>query len=121
MSQAKASKSCAKPDCLGMTFAHWIRLSRSCLGSPFSWFTAALKGLGIADERGPRKNTHRPARSSGVVGRRVPVPGQLAAVVDRPASIIEDVYGVDVGAGFEVVGEADSGEDAVRVVRSVRP
>jgi CheY-like chemotaxis protein len=44
--------------------------------------------------------------------------GQLFAV---PPSVIKDVYGVDVGAGFEVVGEADSGEDTVRVVRSVQP
>jgi DNA-binding NarL/FixJ family response regulator len=43
---------------------------------------------------------------------------QLLAV---PAAVIKDVYGVDVGAGFEVVGEAGSGEDTVRVVRSVRP
>jgi two-component system nitrate/nitrite response regulator NarL len=43
---------------------------------------------------------------------------QLLAV---PAPVIKDVYGVDVGAGFEVVGEAGSGEDTVRVVRSVRP
>jgi two-component system nitrate/nitrite response regulator NarL len=43
---------------------------------------------------------------------------QLFAV---PPPVIRDVYGVDVGAGFEVVGEADSGEDTVRVVRSVRP
>jgi DNA-binding NarL/FixJ family response regulator len=43
---------------------------------------------------------------------------QLLAV---PAAVIKDVYGVDVGAGFEVVGEAGSGEDTVRVVQSVRP
>ena len=43
---------------------------------------------------------------------------QLLAV---PPSVIKDVYGVDVGAGFEVVGEAGSGEDTVKVVRSVRP
>jgi two-component system, NarL family, nitrate/nitrite response regulator NarL len=43
---------------------------------------------------------------------------QLFAV---PSPVIKDVYGVDVGAGFEVVGEAESGEDTVRVVRSVRP
>jgi two-component system nitrate/nitrite response regulator NarL len=43
---------------------------------------------------------------------------QLFAV---PPPVIKDVYGVDVGAGFEVVGEAESGEDTVRVVRSVRP
>ena len=43
---------------------------------------------------------------------------QLLAV---PAPVIKDVYGVDVGAGFEVVGEAGSGEETVRVVRSARP
>src|SRR6266852_6871683 len=45
----------------------------------------------------------------------------LRQLLTVPPSVIKDVYGVDVGAGFEVVGEADSGEDAVRVVRSVRP
>jgi two-component system, NarL family, nitrate/nitrite response regulator NarL len=43
---------------------------------------------------------------------------QLLAV---PAPVIKDVYGVDIGAGFEVVGEAATGEDAARVVRSVHP
>jgi len=43
---------------------------------------------------------------------------QLLAV---PAPVIKDVYGVDVGTGFDVVGEAGSGEDTVRVVRSVQP
>jgi two-component system, NarL family, nitrate/nitrite response regulator NarL len=35
--------------------------------------------------------------------------------------VLKDVYGVDLGAGFEVVGEAENGEETVRVVRSVRP
>jgi two-component system nitrate/nitrite response regulator NarL len=43
---------------------------------------------------------------------------QLLAV---PPSVVKDVYGVDVGRGFEVVGEAGSGEETVRVVRSVLP
>lgn len=43
---------------------------------------------------------------------------QLLAV---PAPVLKDVYGVDVGPGFEVVGEAGTGEDAARVVRSVQP
>lgn len=38
-----------------------------------------------------------------------------------PPLVIKEVYGVDVGAGFQVVGEAESGEDTVRVVRSVMP
>jgi DNA-binding NarL/FixJ family response regulator len=45
----------------------------------------------------------------------------LRQLLTVPPSVIKDFYGVDVGAGFEVVGEADSGEDTVRVVRSVRP
>jgi two-component system, NarL family, nitrate/nitrite response regulator NarL len=43
---------------------------------------------------------------------------QLLAV---PAATIRDVYGVDVRTDFEVVGEAGSGEDTVRVVQSTRP
>jgi two-component system nitrate/nitrite response regulator NarL len=43
---------------------------------------------------------------------------QLLAV---PPGVIQEVYGVDVGAGFEVVGEAGTGEDTVRIVDSVRP
>jgi DNA-binding NarL/FixJ family response regulator len=43
---------------------------------------------------------------------------QLLAV---PPSVIKEVYGVDVGPGFEVVGEAGSGEDAVRVTSSAVP
>ena len=45
----------------------------------------------------------------------------LRQLLSVPPSVVKDVYGVDVGAGFEVVGEAGSGEDAVRVVQSIRP
>jgi two-component system, NarL family, nitrate/nitrite response regulator NarL len=45
----------------------------------------------------------------------------LRQLLSVPPSVIKDVYGVDVGPGFEVVGEAGTGEDTVRVVRSVRP
>jgi DNA-binding NarL/FixJ family response regulator len=43
---------------------------------------------------------------------------QLLAV---PAPVINEVYGVEVGPGFEVVGEAGTGEETVRVVESLRP
>jgi two-component system, NarL family, nitrate/nitrite response regulator NarL len=43
---------------------------------------------------------------------------QLLAV---PAPVIREVYGVEVGPGFEVVGEAGTGEETVRVVESIRP
>jgi two-component system nitrate/nitrite response regulator NarL len=38
-----------------------------------------------------------------------------------PASVVRDVYGVDVGDGFEVVGEASSGEETIETVGSARP
>ena len=43
---------------------------------------------------------------------------QLLAV---PPGVLHDVYSVDVGAGFEVVGEAGSGLETVQMVRSVNP
>jgi len=43
---------------------------------------------------------------------------QLLAV---PAPIIAEVYGVDVGAGFEVVGEAATGEETISIVDKARP
>ena len=38
-----------------------------------------------------------------------------------PPSVVRDVYGVDVGEGFEVVGEASTGEDTIEAVSSQRP
>jgi DNA-binding NarL/FixJ family response regulator len=38
-----------------------------------------------------------------------------------PPPVIKQVYHVDVGAGFEVVGEADSGVETVRVAKLVQP
>jgi DNA-binding NarL/FixJ family response regulator len=38
-----------------------------------------------------------------------------------PPSVVRDVYGVDVGDGFEVVGEASSGEETIETVGSARP
>src|SRR5258708_3294942 len=43
---------------------------------------------------------------------------QLLAV---PPSIVKDVYGSHVGAGFEVIGEAATGQTAVETVRSMKP
>jgi two-component system nitrate/nitrite response regulator NarL len=45
----------------------------------------------------------------------------LRQLLTAPPSVIRDVYGVDVGAGFDVVGEAGSGEDTVAVVKSLTP
>src|SRR3977135_3151107 len=45
----------------------------------------------------------------------------LRYLLALPSSVIKEVYGADVGAGFRVVGEAGSGEETVSVVRSVKP
>jgi DNA-binding NarL/FixJ family response regulator len=38
-----------------------------------------------------------------------------------PPTTIKDVYSVDVGTGFQVVGEAGTGEETLRIVESVKP
>src|SRR5438067_9142853 len=43
---------------------------------------------------------------------------QLLAV---PPATIRHVYAVEVGSGFEVVGEAASGQETVEIVRAARP
>ena len=45
----------------------------------------------------------------------------LRQLLSVPAATIKDVYGVDVPAEFDVVGEAASGEDTVQLVRALRP
>jgi two-component system nitrate/nitrite response regulator NarL len=45
----------------------------------------------------------------------------LRQLLSAPPLTIKEVYSVDVGTGFQVVGEAASGEDTVRIVESVAP
>jgi two-component system, NarL family, nitrate/nitrite response regulator NarL len=45
----------------------------------------------------------------------------LRQLLAAPPSVLQDVYGVDVGSGFEVVGEAGTGEDVVRLVQATPP
>ena len=45
----------------------------------------------------------------------------LRQLLEVPPAVIKDVYGVDVAAGFEVVGEAGSGEDTVSLVQRTKP
>lgn len=45
----------------------------------------------------------------------------LRQLLSVPSSIIRDVHGVDVGAGFDVVGEAGSGEETVSLVERLHP
>jgi two-component system, NarL family, nitrate/nitrite response regulator NarL len=45
----------------------------------------------------------------------------LRQLLTAPASTIKDVYGVDIGDGFKVIGEAGSGQDTVAIVESASP
>lgn len=45
----------------------------------------------------------------------------LRQLLSVPPLTIKEVYAVDVGTGFQVVGEAGSGEETVRIVDSVKP
>jgi len=45
----------------------------------------------------------------------------LRHLLTAPPSVIRDVYGVEVSRGFEVVGEASSGEETIAVVEAVTP
>jgi two-component system nitrate/nitrite response regulator NarL len=45
----------------------------------------------------------------------------LRHLLTAPASVVKEVYGIDLGTEFEVVGEAGSGEDTVTVVQAMRP
>jgi two-component system nitrate/nitrite response regulator NarL len=45
----------------------------------------------------------------------------LRQLLTAPPAVIKEVYGVDIGLGFNVVGEAGTGEDTVSIVESTRP
>ena len=45
----------------------------------------------------------------------------LRQLLSVPPLTIKEVYSVDVGTGFQVVGQAGTGEETVRIVESVQP
>src|SRR5436309_13631446 len=45
----------------------------------------------------------------------------LRHLLTAPRAVVKDVYGIDVGAEFDVIGEAGSGEETVAVVQSANP
>jgi two-component system, NarL family, nitrate/nitrite response regulator NarL len=45
----------------------------------------------------------------------------LRQLLTVPPEVIRQVYEIDVGRGFVVVGEAGSGEDAIAITRATRP
>jgi DNA-binding NarL/FixJ family response regulator len=45
----------------------------------------------------------------------------LRHLLSAPPAIVREVYGVDIGAGFEVIGEAGTGEETLAVIRRANP
>jgi two-component system, NarL family, nitrate/nitrite response regulator NarL len=45
----------------------------------------------------------------------------LRQLLTAPPSVIHDVYGIEVGAGFDVVGEAGNGHDTIAAVKAATP
>src|SRR6266567_6137731 len=45
----------------------------------------------------------------------------LRQLLTAPIPVIKDVYGVDIGTGFSVVGEAGTGQDTVAIVETAKP
>src|SRR5437762_8078268 len=45
----------------------------------------------------------------------------LRHLLTAPPAVVKDVYGVDIGAGFQVIGEAGTGEETIAVVGSTTP
>ena len=70
-----------------------------------------------------RQDSSAPARPATVVvaDDECMFRASLRHLLTAPPSVIKDVYGVDVGPGFEVIGEAGTGEEAISVVEAVKP
>ena len=45
----------------------------------------------------------------------------LRQLLTAPPPVVKEVYGVDIGNGFQIVGEAGSGQDATAIVKSTKP
>lgn len=45
----------------------------------------------------------------------------LRQLLDLPSAVVTELFGVEVGAGFQVVGEAASGDETVTSVRLTQP
>ena len=45
----------------------------------------------------------------------------LRQLLTAPPSVIHDVYGIEVGAGFDLVGEAGNGHETIAAVQAAKP
>ena len=66
------------------------------------------------------QQTRRPARVV-IADDESMFRASLRHLLAIPPSFVRDVYAVEVGSGFEVVGEASSGEETVEIVRAAHP
>ena len=71
----------------------------------------------------PENNALRPARAARVViadDERM-FRASLRRLLELPSCDVAEAFGVEIGSGFEVVGEAGSGQETVEIVRSTQP
>jgi DNA-binding NarL/FixJ family response regulator len=76
--------------------------------------------LGLVYDAVDVQRTTRPARVV-VADDESMFRASLRQLLAVPPSVIRDAYAVEVGSGFEVVGEASSGEETVEIVRAAQP
>ncbi len=76
--------------------------------------------LGSADDGVDVERTRRPARVV-IADDESMFRASLRQLVAVPPSVVRDVYAVEVGSGFEVVGEAGTGQETVEIVLAARP
>lgn len=76
--------------------------------------------MSVLDRHDP---SHPPARPVTVVlaDDECMFRSSLRHLLTAPPAVLKDVYGVHVGPGFQVVGEAGSGEETVAVVKAAKP
>src|SRR6059036_3134276 len=76
--------------------------------------------LGSADDGVDVERATRPARVV-IADDESMFRASLRQLVAVPPSVVRDVYAVEVGSGFEVVGEAGTGQETVEIVLAARP
>ena len=76
--------------------------------------------LGSAYDRVDVERATRPARVV-IADAESMFRASLRQLLAVPPSVVQEVYAVDVGSGFEVVGEGSSGQETVEIVLTARP
>jgi len=76
--------------------------------------------MSVRDRHDPSQSPARPA-TVVLADDECMFRSSLRHLLTAPPTVINDVYGVEVGAGFQVVGEAGSGEETIAVVKAAKP